>query len=98
VSDILDEKIVLINDDGSIQTRKEFLDSVKATNSQEQQVSPESFTVNVHGDTAIATGVFKATGTEGGKKYVRRERFVDTWVLKNGNWVCVASNATPITH
>jgi ketosteroid isomerase-like protein len=98
VSDILDEKIMLINDDGSIQTRKEFLDSVKATNSQELQVSPESFTVNVHGDTAIATGVFKATGTESGKKYVRRERFVDTWVLKNGNWVCVASNATPITH
>ena len=67
-----------------------------ASNSQDQQVSPESLTVNVIGDVAIATGVFKATGVENGKHYARRERFVDTWVLKNGKWVCVASNATPI--
>ena len=38
---ILDDSIVLINDDGSQQTKKEFLASVKATNAQEQQVAPE---------------------------------------------------------
>jgi hypothetical protein len=32
---ILDDSIVLISDDGSIQTKKEFLASVKATNAQE---------------------------------------------------------------
>ncbi len=96
LGDLLDDNIVLINDDGSIQTKKKFLDSVTVSNSQEQQISPESFTVNVMGDVAIATGVFKATGVENGKHYTRRERFVDTWVLKNGKWVCVASNATPI--
>ncbi len=74
------------------------MDSVKATKTQEQQVAPESIAVKVHGDTAIATGVFRATGMEGGKHYTRRERFVDTWVLKNGKWVCVATNATPILH
>jgi len=98
LSDLLDDHIVLINDDGSTQTKREFLDSVKATDSQDQQVAPESITVNVFGDTAIATGVFRATGVEGGKHYSRRERFVDTWVLKNGKWACVATNATPILH
>lgn len=97
LGDLLDDNIVLINDDGSTQTKKEFLDSVKPSN-KEEQVSPESLTVHVFGETAIATGVFRATGTEGGKHYVRRERFVDTWVLKNGKWVCVATNATPILH
>jgi hypothetical protein len=29
---------------------------------------------------------------------VRRERFVDTWVEIGGNWICVATNATPILH
>jgi ketosteroid isomerase-like protein len=97
---ILDNEIVLINDDGSLQTKAEFLGSIKATsnNSQEQQVSPESMSVHVFGTTAVATGVFRAKGVEGGKKYVRRERFVDTWIFKNGKWVCVASNATPILH
>lgn len=97
---ILDNEIVLINDDGSIQSKAEFLGSVKSTsnNSQEQQVSPESMSVHVFGNTAISTGMFRAKGVEGGKSYVRRERFVDTWIFKNGKWVCVATNATPVLH
>jgi len=97
---ILDNNIVLVNDDGSVQTKSEFLGSVKATrnNSQEQQVSPESMSVHVYGTTAIATGVFRAKGVESGKSYVRRERFVDTWMYRENRWVCVASNATPVLH
>lgn len=93
---ILDDQIVLINDDGSQQTKAAFLASVKKSNSQEQQVAPESMNVNVFGNTAISTGVFRAKGVEAGKPYVRRERFVDTWIYKGGNWVCVATNATPV--
>jgi ketosteroid isomerase-like protein len=93
---ILDDSIVLINDDGSMQTKKEFLASVKATNAQEQQVAPEALKVHVHGDVAIATGVMRVKGNEGAKSYVRPERFVDTWLRKNGNWVCIATDATPI--
>jgi ketosteroid isomerase-like protein len=93
---ILDDSIVLINDDGSIQSKREFLASVKATNAQEQQVSPEALKVRVHGDVAIATGVMRAQGKERGKDYIRPERFVDTWLHKNGTWVCIATDATPI--
>jgi ketosteroid isomerase-like protein len=96
---LLDNEIVLINDDGTVQTKVEFLASVKkAAGTQEQQVAPESMSVHVHGNTAIATGVFRAKGVEGGKPYVRRERFVDTWVYEDGKWVCVATNATPVLH
>jgi ketosteroid isomerase-like protein len=100
LNSILDNEIVLINDDGSVQSKAEFLRSVKATgnNSQEQQVAPESMSVHVFGNTAIATGVFRAKGVENGKSYVRRERFVDTWIFLNGKWVCVATNATPVLH
>ena len=93
---ILDNSIVLINDDGSIQTKKEFLASVKATNAQEQQVAPEFLKVYVHGEVAVATGVLHVKGTENGKPYSRRERFVDTWLHKAGNWVCIATDATAI--
>ena len=93
---ILDDSIVLINDDGSQQTKKEFLASVKAANAQEQQVAPELLKVNVHGDVAIASGVLRVKGLEGGKAYTRRERFVDTWLHKGETWVCIATDATPI--
>lgn len=95
---LLDDAIVLVQDDGSMQTKSEFLASMKSTEANEEQVAPESISVHVHGQTAIAVGVFAAKGSRGGKPYVRRERFVDTWLFKNGNWVCIATNATPMTH
>ena len=99
---LLDNGIVLVNDDGSMQTKAEFLASVKPSGtqagSQEQQVAPESMSVHVFGSTAIATGIFRAKGVAGGKSYVRRERFIDTWVYKDGRWICVATDATPILH
>ena len=98
LASILDDSIVLINDDGSLQTKKEFLPTVKATNAQEQQVAPEFLKVYVHGDVAVATGVLRVKGVEDGKSYTRRERFVDTWLREGDNWVCIATNATPITH
>lgn len=96
---ILDKDIVLINDDGSVQSKAEFLAGItKAVSSQEQQVAPESMSVHVYGNVAVASGVFRAKGTEAGKSYVRRERFVDTWLYRGGKWVCVATNATPVLH
>ena len=99
---ILDEAIVLVNDDGSVQTKAEFLASVKSSapqpTAQQQQVAPESFNVHVFGNVAIATGVMRVKGVEGGKSYSRRERFVDTWLLTHGNWVCVGTDATPVLH
>ena len=99
---ILDERIVLVNDDGSIQTKAEFLASVKSAapqaTAQQQQVAPESLAVHVYGNTAMATGVMRVKGVENGKSYTRRERFVDTWLQRGSSWVCIGTNATPIPH
>ncbi len=99
---ILDDQIVLVNDDGSVQTKREFLATVKPAstqaNAQQQQVEPDSFHVSIHGNVAIATGVMRVKGVENGKAYTRRERFVDTWLQKQGSWVCIGTNATPVLH
>lgn len=95
---ILDNSLVLVEDDGSLKTKSEFLGSIKASKANEEQVAPESLTVRVFGNTAIAIGVIAVKGTKGGKPVVRRERFIDTWIKKNGTWICIATDATPITH
>jgi hypothetical protein len=41
--------------------------------------------------------VFRIKGTEKGKPYVHRERFVDTWIKLRGTWQCVATTSTLIT-
>ncbi len=97
---ILDDRVVLVNDDGSSQTKSEFLASVKSAapepTAQQQQVAPESLSVHVYGNVAIATGVMRVKGVDNGKPYTRRERFVDTWVQRGSSWVCVGTNATPV--
>jgi ketosteroid isomerase-like protein len=95
---ILDNSLILVEDDGSLKTKSEFLASVKSSSGNEEQVAPESLTVRVFGNTAIAIGVIAVKTTKGGKSVVHRERFIDTWINKNGSWVCIATNATPITH
>jgi ketosteroid isomerase-like protein len=96
---ILDDNIVIINDDGSLQSKAEFLAEVSAAkSSDEQQVSPESLTVHMNGDVGIATGTFRTKETQEGKSHSKRDRFVDTWVRRGDNWVCVSAAAAPILH
>ena len=96
---ILHDSMVIVNDDGSLQSKGVFLASVDAAKpSDQQQADPESIAVHVFGDVAIATGVFRERGIENGKAYIRRNRFVDTWVNSNGSWVCVAASAIPVLH
>ena len=54
--------------------------------------------VTVIGDTAIATGGFKGTGTDGsGKAFDVHERWTDTWVkMPGGQWQCVATQSTSV--
>ena len=99
VDALLDDGIVLVNDDGSLLLKGAFLSSIRDSKaSDDEQVTPESISVHVLGSVAVATGVFRAKGTENGKPFVRRNRFADTWVKKGDSWVCVSASATPVLH
>jgi ketosteroid isomerase-like protein len=91
---ILDDAFVYVDSDGRLMTKTEVLGDVKA--SQGIRVTSDSMVVHLHGDTAVVTGIYKTTGMERGRRFVRRDRFVDTWRYKNGSWVSIASLATPI--
>ncbi|MGH9175781.1 MAG: YybH family protein [Vicinamibacterales bacterium] len=49
--------------------------------------------VQLHGDSAVVTGIWTGKGTDGtGKAFDQRERFADTWVkMPDGKWQCVVS-------
>lgn len=95
---ILDNDLIYVDYDGSLRNKAQFLAYVKSDASQPSQEATESMTGRAFGATVIVTGVYVAKGLEKGKAYVRRGRFVDTWVMRNGNWVCISSQSTPILH
>ena len=94
---LLANTFVSIDIDGSVSSKSEFLASIKAPDYQPSQAVTEQSNVQVYGNVAVVVGTLRIKGTEKGKSYVRRERFVDTWIKLNGTWQCVATTSTLIT-
>jgi ketosteroid isomerase-like protein len=91
---IFDNGLVYVDSDGTLLTKAEFLSHVKAAHLQQE--TTQSMTVQVFGDTAIATGTYLVKEFKNGKYIQHRGRFVDVWVQKNQAWTCVAAEATPM--
>jgi ketosteroid isomerase-like protein len=94
---LLANTFLSVDIDGSVSSKGEFLASIKSPDYQPSQAVTEQSSVQVFGDAAVVVGVFRVKGTEKGKPYVHRERFVDTWIKLDGTWQCVATTSTLIT-
>jgi ketosteroid isomerase-like protein len=89
---LLADTLKSVDIDGSMQTKAEFLASIKAPDYHPPTQSvTEQGSVDVYGDSAVVVGIFRTTSVDKSKKYVKRERFVDTWARINGTWKCVAT-------
>ena len=96
VAPLLADKFVNTGSDGKVMNKAESLAQAKATKYASAEY--EDVKVTVFGDTAIATGGFKATGTDAsGKAMNVHERWTDTWVkMPSGKWQCVATHGSAI--
>lgn len=94
---ILGKTFISVEIDGSVTNRSEFLAGIKSPDYQPSQAVTEESNVQVYGDAGVVVGIFRVKGTEKGKPYVHRERFVDTWIKTSNTWQCVASTATLMT-
>jgi len=97
VAPLLSDKFVNTGSDGKVTNRAESLASAKAT--KYDSVAYDDLKVTAFGDAAVATGDFKAKGTDPtGKPMDVHERFTDTWVKgSKGQWQCVASHQSTVT-
>jgi ketosteroid isomerase-like protein len=91
---IFDDDFVNLDIDGRLMTKAQTLADTLTTGPVEIVV--ESTGARVHGNTVIVTGVLHLKGVDGGRPYVRRGRFVDTWLYRKGHWVVIASETTPM--
>jgi ketosteroid isomerase-like protein len=96
VAPLLADKFVSTGSDGKVTDKAQMLADSKARKYASAEY--ENVQVTVFGDAAIATGGFKAKGTDAsGKPFDDHERWTDTWVkMPNGKWQCVATQASPI--
>jgi len=88
--------MVSLDSDGSLMNKSEYLAGIKAPSYQPGQVVHEKVNVQLYGESAVVSGIYREKNTEKGKSSTHRASFVDTWVKIKGTWQCVASTAVEI--
>lgn len=94
VGAMLADNITSIGSDGTMRNKAEMLAAMKDRKYESAVV--EDIKVSVYGDAAVATGIWRAKGTEQGKPFEDLERFTDTYVKTGGQWKCVATHSSPM--
>ena len=95
---IFDDSLLYIDEDGSLLSKSQFLARVKASGTGVQAITTQSIGVHAYGETVVVAGTYRVKGMEKGKAYLHEGRFMDTWVLRRGTWVCVVAQSTPVFH
>jgi len=88
---MLDSDYVFTDYDGTVLTKGQFLASIRDKSIQVTVEVSENMKLFRHGDTVIVIGSTREKGTEKGKPFSRVGRFTDTWIKKDGQWLCIAS-------
>jgi ketosteroid isomerase-like protein len=88
---LLDSDFVLTDYDGMVMSKAQFLASIRDTSNQLTVEVSTDMKLHRHGDTVVVIGATREKGTEKGKPYTHQGRFTDTWIKKEGQWVCIAS-------
>jgi len=91
---ILDESLMYVHIDGRRMSKAEVLADTKSVSAVDIVVKSQA--AYVQGKTVVVTGVLQLRGMERGKPYQQQGRFIDTWLNKEGHWVCISSMTTPV--
>ena len=98
LSMLIAETFEFTDDDGHFMNKSQWLAHIRNGVDQYEQLGNTGMAVHLYGNVAVATGIYQDKIKEKGKAVVRSGRFTDTWVQQNGEWKCVASQATLIRY
>ena len=82
---------------GQIIALKRFVADVKSGVYTVQSMHIDDLKVRVYGDSAVVFGLETEKSRYKGKDASGQYRFVDTWLKRNGQWLCAASGNTLVT-
>lgn len=93
---IMADTFISVDHHGTLMSKSEYLTELKDESFKPEEISNSQTSVYLYGDTAIVTSAYRTKGTDGGKPFVHRGRFTDTWIKRDGKWHCIADHETLI--
>ena len=96
LSKMIADDFVIVDSDGSLGNRSTMIDGYKEEAPRVVSLKMQVLVAHaVAVNTVIASGLDDiATKGSDGSTVHRYERFIDTWVLRDGRWQCVAEQLT----
>lgn len=98
VESVLAAEFIATYDDGSRGDKARELKLVAEFNQRIDSSNLDEFTVKVYGDTAVVWFTRYLAGPSKGRRLEVSYRYIDVFVLKNGKWLCVASQSTKFSE
>ncbi len=86
----------LFNSGGQVQDKASFIADSTAPGFHIEPFTVEGPLEKVLGDTALLGGVATLKGTDGGKPFTARLRFMDVWTRRGGKWQVIFTQATRV--
>jgi len=93
---ILADDFILIWADGSVSNRTQVLANARANTWTIEPFETEEVVVRIYGDTAVVTGRFTQTASNGERRVTNSFRYTDVYRRKGATWVAVSAQATVI--
>jgi hypothetical protein len=95
---LLADTFLNTDDDGTFMNKTQWLAHLDKGTDQYELLGNINMKADLYGDTAVVTGEYREKIKEKGKMVVHSGRFTDTWIRQSGQWKCVASQSTLISH
>lgn len=79
------------SDESGISTRDQIIAQMTAGTDTVTMAANEGMRAHVYGATAVVTGILVTRGHGTAGPFQHRYRYTDTWIRRDGRWVCIAS-------
>lgn len=93
---LLTEDLTYTHSSGKVDTRTEFLESLRSGRLRYLAVEPSESAVRLQGDAAIVTGRADLRVSAQGQELTVPVRFIEVWVKSGGEWKLAAWQSTRI--
>ena len=96
IEGILDPDFIATYDDGTRADKAQEVSLAAAFNQQIDASDLDDFTIRINGDTAVVWFTLHLLGPVQGKPVQMTYRYTDVWVLREGQWKCIATQSTRV--
>jgi ketosteroid isomerase-like protein len=96
IDSILEPDFIATYDNGVRADKAKELALAASFNQQIDASAMDDFTIKIYGNTAVVWLTLHLLGPMQGKPVELTYRYLDVWVLRDGNWRCIASQSTRV--